>query len=166
MIINLIPHSHASNSYELLEDVCRVIVEEPKRFFWGAWFKDLDGDYVREYGPKTWQDRNFKPACGTVACVSGWISLITEPTLKGFDERVAEYNFKWFPAVLRNDLDLVFYAKYAGPGKSLPFAKINQIAGESHADYADRGIAMIRQFMADHEVTLKNHHIEIPRRVD
>lgn len=53
---------------ELLEKVKQHILEEPKRLWMGDWaFKVSPTD-------------ENAPACGTVGCIAGWASLLSNPT--------------------------------------------------------------------------------------
>lgn len=63
------PWSHATNAYDLVSDVIRVIEEEPKRFDMADWLDHIMPSRVKK--TKSLQERY--PACGTVACVAGWI---------------------------------------------------------------------------------------------
>lgn len=65
-----LPISLATNAYELMEDVNRAILEEPKRLNMENWVSMFKGDELtRQYQ---------EPACGTVCCFAGWVV-----TLKG-----------------------------------------------------------------------------------
>lgn len=157
MHFGLIPHSRATNSYDLLLDVIQVIDEEPKRFNWGEW--NLEAS----------DDPDLSPACGTLACVAGWTSLITAPTLEEGVNPIGSYGadaLQWFPYHTRRDLNQVFYATYSnGPTDACPYDHhMDRFLGETQRQYADRGIRSIRAFMAAHEQALKAHTITIPER--
>jgi len=59
--------SQATNVYDLLEDVCATILEEPRRYNQGEWGA-VRGSQEWEYLPET-----LHPDCGTVGCRAGWI---------------------------------------------------------------------------------------------
>ena len=66
------PISKAKNAYKLLDEVCEVILAEPRRYNQEDWLiKGLPGE-------KTWGAKRGLPECGTVGCVAGWVY-----TLKG-----------------------------------------------------------------------------------
>lgn len=71
-----LPKSSATNAYDLLTDVIRVVEEEHRRLYMGNWFSS------EEELPAGM----FLPACGTVACVGGWIVILTEPWLRSPDD--------------------------------------------------------------------------------
>jgi len=65
LIIREIPQSDATNVYDLLQDVKRAILEEPKRLNMGFYAS------FGRFGPK-------EPACGTVGCFAGWVSILSQ----------------------------------------------------------------------------------------
>lgn len=150
MNVELIPHSKATNSYDLLTDVIGAIDDEPNRFNWGDWANDerVEGGFdVRQ------------PMCGTQACVGGWIGLLTSPKPS---IEAGYHGEDWFPEATHDDLESLFYAEdeYGGGDD----CAISPRKDESQREYADRGIAAIRVFMKKHEVALKAHAIDIPKR--
>ena len=73
---NLIPKSKAKNAYELLNEVKALILGEPKRYQQSMWIRRISkGDRRDEF-----------PACGTVACVGGWVATLKR---KAVDEVTA-----------------------------------------------------------------------------
>lgn len=63
-----IPKSKAKTAYGLLSEIRKIILEEPKRYDQWGWLrrgKSLRGD-------------PFEPACGTVGCVGGWITVLKD----------------------------------------------------------------------------------------
>lgn len=65
---DLIPISRATNSYDLLEDLKKTILEEPLRLRMNDWVTALAGWTGILDIPL--------PECGTVACCSGWLALL------------------------------------------------------------------------------------------
>jgi hypothetical protein len=59
------PVSKAKNAYELLGEIRDLILEEPKRYNQGAW-----KEWMRRV------DEDKRPACGTTACVAGWVDTL------------------------------------------------------------------------------------------
>lgn len=71
-----LPVSHATNAYELMEDVNRTILEDPKRLNMESWvsvFKGRDVTRGGIYAIKVYEE----PACGTVCCYAGWVATLT-----------------------------------------------------------------------------------------
>lgn len=64
-----IPKSKAKTAYGLLTEVKRLILAEPKRYRQTTWG-------VRESVDGPVYDM---PACGTVACVAGWVMTLKRP---------------------------------------------------------------------------------------
>lgn len=63
------PISTAKNSYTLLDDVKKVVLEEPRRVWMDNWKANID--YVcKMTGAKK------GPACGTIGCISGWVTFL------------------------------------------------------------------------------------------
>lgn len=60
-----IPQSKAKTAWGLLGDVKRAMLAEPKRVNMGVWIAK-SADYA-EYP---------QPACGTIGCLAGWVSLL------------------------------------------------------------------------------------------
>jgi hypothetical protein len=71
MAKNAMPVSKAKTAYGLLSEIRKLILEEPKRYDQCATLVH-GADASEFYGDKL-------PACGTVACVGGWVLV-----LKGF----------------------------------------------------------------------------------
>lgn len=65
-VSRLIRLSKAKTAYGLLRDVQKAIIEEPRRANMGV--------YTCKLNPDT---DPYAPACGTVGCVAGWISLLS-----------------------------------------------------------------------------------------
>lgn len=61
-----LPISLATNAYELMEDVNRAILEEPKRLNMSNWVSMFKGEDLTKY------KYHENPACGTVCCYAGW----------------------------------------------------------------------------------------------
>lgn len=71
-----LPESKATNAYELLDEVRALILAEPKRYDQGRWISKLPDDKARQ---RLYDVKSF-PACGTIACVAGWIVMLKDPT--------------------------------------------------------------------------------------
>jgi hypothetical protein len=63
-ISNLIRLSKAKTAYGLLRDVQKAVREEPRRANMGTFTDKVDPEAYNA------------PACGTVGCVAGWISIL------------------------------------------------------------------------------------------
>jgi len=66
------PSSAAINAYELIDDVCRAILQEPRRLNMNYWMA-LE---IETGADPTYFAPSGLPACGTVACVAGWTVLM------------------------------------------------------------------------------------------
>lgn len=63
-----LPTSKAKNAYDLLTDIGKLALEEPKRMRMGIWL-------VR--GDDLWLFRDVViPACGTIGCIGGWTYVL------------------------------------------------------------------------------------------
>lgn len=78
------PRSNATNAYELLNDVCRVVLEEPKRAYMTTYISAFQDPSTAKIGG---------PACGTVGCIAGWVGILKRPRgaqngddVRGYDE--------------------------------------------------------------------------------
>lgn len=65
-----IPKSKAKNAYQLLGEIRKLIIAEPKRYVQHIWLDKRQRAGVR---------KDFYPACGTVACVAGWVTTLKQP---------------------------------------------------------------------------------------
>lgn len=69
-----LPVSKARNAYELMQEVNRTILEEPKRLYMGSWVTAF-----KETRIETRLSDRMKfctPSCGTVGCYAGWVTLL------------------------------------------------------------------------------------------
>lgn len=78
---------HATNAYDLLEDVKQVITDDPRRYNQGTWVEtinptllkaenDLGNPIVDEldsYVVDFLKSEAKMPECGTIGCVAGWV---------------------------------------------------------------------------------------------
>ncbi len=60
-------------AYAVLEHVYRLVKAEPKRLNMQNWLSMLKGEQKDKAIPLAAQ-----PACGTVACLAGWINVVTK----------------------------------------------------------------------------------------
>lgn len=66
--------SNAKNAYDLMSDIKDYILEEPKRVYMGDWL--MKGKEAIEHYFET-----AAPACGTVGCIAGNASVLTDNTI-------------------------------------------------------------------------------------
>lgn len=78
-----LPRSRAKTAYQLLDEVKKVIIEEPKRYDQG----DFGVDYRNTWEPG---ERPDLPICGTVACVAGWMVVLRGGSLNDTTTGVSE----------------------------------------------------------------------------
>jgi hypothetical protein len=64
------PTSRAKTAYGLLSEICKLIVEEPLRYYQGDWIR-REGDNLSCFLPA-----KKYPSCGTVGCVAGWVATL------------------------------------------------------------------------------------------
>lgn len=68
----LVPKSRAKTADGLLASIQKLILEEPKRYNQNSWVWLLEEGFDPEYVRRG-------PACGTIGCVAGWVSVLTLP---------------------------------------------------------------------------------------
>src|SRR5678815_3817725 len=134
-----VPKSTAKNAYELFEDVCKVILEEPKRYNQSTWVEQLrvhaDVDRKEEFA-----------ACGTMACIAGWMAIL-----------------KRGRTVFRNNVEIADKAhRLVNPSYDAPFEVVRGLddlfnGGLIDPDidpgtkrYAQAGVREIKRFMKKH----------------
>lgn len=70
---------------KLVRKVQNHILEEPKRFNMDDWVEHISEDLaVEDYSPETAAAYNKEikkryPACGTTACIAGWVAILSKP---------------------------------------------------------------------------------------
>lgn len=68
-----LPVSRATNALELLEEVIKLIEEEPLRYNQGDWLQRIRQFYLSPGSAPI-----STPACGTVGCVAGWVVILIQ----------------------------------------------------------------------------------------
>lgn len=158
----LIPHSKASNSYELLEDVIKAILDEPRRIFMNHWNVVQVGDLNSMLGALDsssgagWIDKITRfPSCGTIGCISGWMNILSANRLvdvkAGRDGAENSYG-KLMPKGLREALVNLFHGSV-----SYPFP----LAEHGTLEYASAVVDNIRKFMDRYDQELKGHRLHL-----
>jgi hypothetical protein len=131
-----LPRSKAKNAYDLLSDVCDVVLAEPKRLQMVTWLEFAAS-------ARKWLEPDEIPVCGTVACVAGWAVI-----LKRGRRRVEECPDCDIPTVAGELLGLDPALKETLFG-TMPLAE-----GGSTA-HVEQEVAFVRAFQAKHEAQLK-----------
>lgn len=124
------PKSKAKTAYGLLSEVRAIILEEPKRYDQCATIEQgIEAEMI--YGDQV-------PACGTVACVGGWVLA-----LKGYSQYTGGLETAWrILGEPTNDMWNLFEADKAGSRDSL-------------SAHAKRGAAHIAAFQKKYAKQLK-----------
>jgi hypothetical protein len=148
---DLVPRSRATNAYELLDEVVRVIEAEPRRLNMGNWI--FMPSYV---------ERELIPACGTVGCVAGWIVLLWDGPRAAFADRqnvptraLQLMGSDGFPySSLGGDLNRLFDgAVVRNADADLEEVEVAEPGDE---DYVKLVVQRIREFQDEHEEFLKH----------
>lgn len=149
-----IPHSTATNAYDLLQDVKRDILLEPRRIWMDSW--NILPHSGKDDLPAGYDKPNHKitrfPACGTIGCISGWMNLEVAPSfdrvIAGWDGYVNSLT-KLLPAIVMADADDLFWGRY-------PY--LNHVNHEHGSiEYAEQVAANINRFTRKWERDLKEH---------
>lgn len=141
-IESLLPRSNATNGWDLCEDVCQAILEEPKRVDMNdtLWFVD---------------PRNANaPACGTVGCFAGWVNVLAGNLEPGWMLHKAKmllgggliYSLPTTDFAL---LDYEFFVFNSGYGDGIHRMKVGT------PEYAEAVVGRIRLFMQRNEAGLR-----------
>lgn len=157
--ISLLPRSSATNAYDLMVDVIRAIEEEPKRI-------NMDNYSTIKMSQVA---KNKRPACGTVACVAGWMQIMRADrrTLLAYIRRgfgpMSAYDASYMlPESVRNDAYSMFqtFNFWSDELSNEPLTPGTQPYASAVAD-------MIRDFIAKHETVLKTHvYADLPKEDD
>jgi hypothetical protein len=146
----LTPHSKATNSLELMQEVKEAILEEPKRVYMQTFYQP--------YLPTDNPNINRGPVCGTIGCIAGWMDTMTCPTAKELallDINADDRAYVKLPPEARNDAYDLFYGsdQYPFPSDSLYGTDV----------YADAVAANIQKFIDRWEDELREFQIEPPK---
>lgn len=80
---SLVPKlTRPTTAYALLSNICKLITEEPKRYYQRTWI-DLADLSV---------DKGKFPACGTMGCVAGWVETLRSSSDRAYDKAHALTN--------------------------------------------------------------------------
>lgn len=162
----LVPHSSATNTYQLFEEVIAAITANIERFQWSTW---LNKSYV--YTPEDLAAFAFtepinNPSCGTMGCLFGWMVTLTwrgeQYGLPMSDDNFYdEREVSWLPEELHSELESLFMGKY-GPRADWGYhRRDDHDSQETQQEYVDRAVRMMRRFMSDHEEVLKAHTFDL-----
>lgn len=67
------PVSHAKTGYSLLGEIRRIILAEPRRY-------DQYETLMRGRDLRIRVDPEYRPECGTIGCVAGWVKALKRPS--------------------------------------------------------------------------------------
>ncbi len=140
-----VPRSQATNAYDLLEDVCKAILEEPRRYNQGEWLKRY---YLGQVNTGLYN----LPDCGTVACVAGWTAVLAQ----GRSAAAVEWQAQQILGLNPDQCEELFSG---GAVQELWMHETNRsiymMPRPGTAEYAEFGVRHIRAFMAKYEAQLK-----------
>jgi hypothetical protein len=142
-----VPKASAENAYELLEQVVEAIKEDPKRYNQHLWV--TNGERNGGYSPITFMPQDYPdirlnmPACGTMGCVAGWVSVMT----KGPKEAM-QLNAQGHAQIVLGITDMQAERLFAGHAAG-------ERDHESPEAHAARGIRHIQRFMKANAAQLK-----------
>ena len=130
-----LPQSKAKTAYELLNEVKRVILADPKRYDQGVFIarKSSDALNVESY-----------PACGTVACVAGWACILKDRGQAGTTIDMAA----WLLGLNNKQADALFSV-----------TAFNTTALPQTRAYARAGAQHITRFQQRYKKALKAHGV-------
>lgn len=152
MKFSLIPKSRAKNSYELLNDVVKVMREEPKRVRFGDWLMTFAGNKFSK----------DVPACGTIGCIAGWCIAVRAPSANILEEIELQQNshesprqiaHRLFPLDLKSEVDDLF-------GVTIWSTYSNVEGTPGTHEHARSVIRRIRQFQKSHTRALKEFSLK------
>ena len=129
---------------DLLADVQQRIEEEPTRLDMRTWVIMRDGERL----PDVFATPRATPACGTVACLGGWMAIRTKRDLfwRGLQDSTIEVGeisgSEW------GDLFTPYIYRDAGDFD-------DESVGITDADYVPLVLARLAKFRADHKVSLQ-----------
>jgi hypothetical protein len=165
MIRKFMPTTKAKNAYELLGDVCKAILAEPRRYYQDKWGIIGKTEIVKS---------GFEPpVCGTMGCVAGWCVALVSP-----------YRFARAINAMKKDLELPYnqtvtciatnllmnvsdpnfsYTLYDAADDLFKGDSINKYCRDNNIltppigslAYAQIGVKRIRAFMRTHRKQLK-----------
>lgn len=150
---DLLPQSQATNLWDLCLEVIQILHDVEARFNWNSWIS-TDPSAIA----CVLQGTNLRPpACGTQACLGGWMWVLLTGDPNSFDLSDLE---KHFPnevrqedgTRLRQDLQCICYGTDLVTRQSM---SLNRRDGESQHEYVERAVCQMRLFMTRWEHELK-----------
>lgn len=156
---DLIPHSRARNSYNLLKDVQKAILTEPRRVYMDTWnglpnVFDNDGEPFGAFSLCQFVDF---PECGTVGCISGWMNLLSASkleTLKTGFQGMRHTAGVLLPPSIDKETNKLCFGREDG---DYPFPPSSTNQGT--LAYAQHVVENIQRFLDKHEEVLKAHRL-------
>ncbi len=156
------PRSKAKNAYDLLDDVCKVILEEPKRYDQGDWIVSIASDYSTPAAAVKCQTPYPIPACGTIGCVAGWTALLARPTIAVHVDRLDAQVMGDAVRILginRGQATRLFDGGAVRNQWRQDFGNNKKFPMTGTMGYAKLGVAHIREFMKDYADQLRAHKV-------
>jgi len=143
-----VPRSKATNAFDLLNDVVAVIREEPRRIYMPMWFVHGLDELRKVFG------RRKRPACGTAACVAGWVIVLRE----GIDAMPDDHDD--IPGRARQILGIT-PGEEAGLFNGQVFNDRARLVKPFQPGYADLVIDRIRKFQGRYEDRLRRRTLPV-----
>ncbi len=152
--LTLVPRFKGGTAWDLLNQICTTILEEPKRYNQEDWLTDVfsvwkEGAYKIEYKVDESVLDDY-PMCGTIGCVAGWtVSMTDSKNTGGIGETAAK-----ILGLTKEQADQLF----SGAAIEHTLERLNQSIRQVRPgtyEYAVLGANHIQHFMAEHEEQLK-----------
>lgn len=155
----LIPRSQAHNSYELLQEVKAAVLAEPRRVIMEEW---LCKTPVMIHNTETGKDEETRlPACGTVGCIAGWMTLLKASRFERTDENyndlrihASDRALDFLPSSVYLQARRLFWGTIEDPSSLYPFPP-KELYGTD--EYVTHVAANIDRFCRAHEAELRAH---------
>lgn len=144
------PRSNATNAYDLLRDVCKVILEEPRRYYQNRWYVTNTERIESILGAKK------SPDCGTMACRAGWIVQLVDGQLPKVDFETSDR-----ACSLLGVKDEDYSSRFRLDVTRL-FSRWDRDHDVGTQAYAKQGVSGLRKLMAKYKDRLKA--TPLPRR--
>lgn len=141
-----LPRTRARTAIGILKAVAQAIVDEPRRYRQSSWIKPAEALHTRQ-----------RPACGTAACVAGWVVIVTRDGAEDRED-LLRLGDTW---VRGSGSDVCWHEENAIAKRARRTLQISRTQAQRLFDsyavtwhgsvrrYANAGVEHIEQFMRD-----------------
>ena len=163
-------------AYALLDEFCRIALEEPNRIRFDSWLENktlnpdrfaLNVSSLTRIGERSRRTHAGEPPCGTVGCIAGWCSVLTGVPIGVVAEKVTGSSYSYEVAAWddRHPIAKVLGLSTRQAQRLFGANDLYQSATEKTTgtrDHARAVVRHVRAFQAEHADQLKSTWVDPP----